>query len=69
VVSTICREDDLFETAVFATSWWFFPKSLTNPEMMVQTRSKDEAWDMHYRITDRLTTEFPARLFQEFFQN
>jgi hypothetical protein len=69
VVSTIRREDDLFETAVFAASWWFFPKPLSNPKMTVQTHSKDEAWDMHYRITDRLTTELPARLFQEFSQN
>jgi hypothetical protein len=69
VVSTICREDGLFETAVFATSVWFFPKSLSNPEITVQTNSKEEAWDMHYRLTERLTTEFPARLFQEFSQN
>ncbi len=69
VVSTIRREDGLFETAVFATSLWFFPRSLSHPEMTVQTRSKDEAWEMHYRITDRLTTEFPARLFQEFSQS
>ena len=69
VVSTIRREDGLFETAVFATSLWYFPKSLANPEMTVRTRSKDEAWDMHYRLTERLTTEFPARVFQEFSQN
>jgi hypothetical protein len=69
VVSTIRQGENLFETAVFAATLWYFPKSLANPEMMVQTHSKDEAWNMHYLITDRLTTEFPARLFQEFSQN
>jgi hypothetical protein len=69
VVSTIRQEENLFETAVFAASLWYIPKSLSHPEMTVQTHSQDEAWDMHHRITDRLTTEFPARLFQEFSQN
>jgi hypothetical protein len=69
VVSTVRRGENLFETAVFAASLWYFPRSLSNPEMKVETYSKDEAWDMHYRITDRLTTEFPARLFQEFSQD
>jgi hypothetical protein len=66
VVSTIRRGENLFETAVFAASLLYIPKSLSNPEMKVETHSQDEAWDMHYRITDRLTTEFPSRLFQEF---
>jgi hypothetical protein len=66
VVSTIRRGDDLFETAVFAATLLFIPKSMSKPEMMVKTHSQDEAWEMHYRITDRLTTELPARLFQEF---
>jgi hypothetical protein len=66
VVSTIRQEEGLFETAVFAATLLYFPKSLAKPELTVKTHSKDEAWDMHYRITDRLTTEFPARLFQEF---
>jgi len=69
VVSTIRRQDDLFETAVFATSLWFFPKSLSHPEMKVETHSQDEAWDMHHRLTERLATEYPARLFAEFSQD
>ena len=68
VVSTIRKGEDLFETAVFATSFWFFPKSLSRPELTVETRTKDEAWDTHYRIAARLATEFPARLFQELAQ-
>ena len=69
VVSTISRGEDLFETAVFTATLLYIPRSLSNPEMKVVTQSKDEAWDMHYRITDRLTTEFPARVFAEFSQN
>jgi hypothetical protein len=69
VVSTIRREDGLFETAVFAATLLYIPKSLTSPEMKVESRSQDEAWDMHYSLTDRLTTEYPARLFQEFSQS
>lgn len=65
VVSTIRKEDDLYETAVFPATFLYFPRSLSRPELTVRTRSKDEAWDTHYRLTARLTTEIPARLFQE----
>ncbi len=69
VVSTVRQGEDLFETAVFAATLLYLPKSLSNPEMTVKTHTIDEAWDMHYRITARLTTEYPARLFQEFSKN
>jgi len=69
VVSTIRREDGLFETAVFAATLLYIPKSLSSPEIKIESHSQDEAWDMHYRIMERLTTEFPARLFQEFSQS
>ena len=65
VVSTICKGQDLFETAVFAATFFYFPKRLSRPDLTVQTHTKDEAWDTHYRIPARLTTEYPARLFQE----
>ncbi len=65
VVSTIRKEDGLFETAVFTATFLYYPKSLSRPDLIIQTRSKDEAWDTHYRLTARLTTEVPARLFQE----
>ena len=68
VVSTIRKEENLFETAVFPATLLYFPKSLSKPDLMVKTHTKDEAWDMHYLITARLTTEYPARLFQEFVQ-
>jgi hypothetical protein len=66
VVSTVRKEENLFETAVFATTLLYVPKSLKKPDMIVHTQTKDEAWDMHYQITHRLTQEYPARLFQEF---
>ena len=68
VVSTIRKGENLFETAVFAATFFYFPKSLSRPELAIETHSKDEAWDLHYRITARLATEYPARLFQEFAQ-
>jgi hypothetical protein len=68
VVSTIRKEENLFETAVFPATFLYFPKTLAKPELAVRTRNKDEAWDLHYQITARLTTEYPARLFQEFAQ-
>ncbi len=66
VVSTIRKEEDVFETAVFAATLLYVPKSLKNPDMTVHTQTEDEAWNMHYEITARLTQEYPARLFQEF---
>jgi len=69
VVSTVRQGEDLFETAVFAATLLYLPKSLSNPEMTIKTYTTEEAWDMHYRITARLTTEYPARLFQEFSKN
>ncbi len=68
VVSTIKKGEDLFETAVFAATFFYVPKSLSRPALTIQTHSKDEAWDTHHRLTARLEAEFPARLFQEFAQ-
>jgi hypothetical protein len=66
VVSTIRKGEDFFETAVFTATLLYVPKSLSKPNMTVKTQTQDEAWDMHYEITARLTQEYPARLFQEF---
>jgi hypothetical protein len=66
VVSTVRKGEDLFETAVFTATLLYIPKTLSKPNLTVATRSQEEAWDMHYQITARLTTEYPARLFQEF---
>lgn len=66
VVSTIRKGEALFETAVFAANFLYIPRSLKRPALVVETHTKDEAWDMHYHITARLTVEYPPRLFQEF---
>lgn len=66
VVSTIRKGEDHFETAVFTATLLYFPKSLSKPDLTVKTHTQEEAWDMHYQITSRLTLEYPARLFQEF---
>lgn len=66
VVSTIRKKDNLFETAVFTANFFYLPKSLSRPELMVESHTRDEAWDVHYRLSARLRVEYPARLFQEF---
>ena len=66
VVSTVRKGEDLFETAVFTATFLYVPKNLSKPDITVKTHTRDEAWDMHYHITARLTTEYPTRLFQEF---
>lgn len=66
VVSTIRKGEDLFETAVFAATFLYIPKNLSKPELQIETHTRDEAWDTHYLITARLTTEYPAQLFQEY---
>ena len=66
VVSTIKKGEDLFETAVFEANFFYLPRHLSNPDLAVETRSQDEAWDLHYRLTVRLAKEYPARLFEEY---
>ncbi len=66
VVSTIRKSDELFETAVFAANLLFIPRHLSKPELAVETRSLDEAWDLHYEIAARLAQEYPPKLFEEY---
>ena len=66
VVSTIRKGDDLFETAVFAANFFYLPRHLSNPDLAVETRSQDDAWDLHYQIAARLAKEYPGRLFEEY---
>lgn len=69
VVSTVRKGEDLFETAVFTATLLYIPKNLSKPELTVATHSQEEAWDMHYQITARLTMEYPVRLFQDFIES
>lgn len=66
VVSTICKGDNAFETAVFEANFFYLPRSWSRPALVVVTDTKDEAWDTHYLLTVRLTKEYPLRIFQEY---
>lgn len=66
VVSTIRKGEDRFETAVFEATFFYFPKRLSHPALAVETRTKGEAWDLHYELVKRLTTEYPLKLFEEY---
>jgi hypothetical protein len=66
VVSTICKDDDAFETAVFEANFFYLPRSWSRPALVVVKNTKDEAWDTHYLLTVRLTKEYPMRIFQEY---
>lgn len=66
MVSTIRKEDDLFETAVFEANFFYLPRSWSHPDLAIQTATRDEAWELHYRLMARFTQEHPLRLLQEY---
>jgi hypothetical protein len=66
VVSTIRKGDNAFETAVFEANFFYLPRSWSRPVLVVPATTKDEAWETHYLLTDRLTKEYPLRIFQEY---
>jgi hypothetical protein len=66
VVSTIRKKDDVFETAVFEANFFYLPRSWHHPDLAIQTTTRDEAWELHYRLTARFTQEHPLRLLQEY---
>lgn len=66
VVSTIRKDENLFETAVFEANFFYFPRSLKRPALTVETYNRHEAWDIHYKLTGRLTLEYPEHLFREY---
>ena len=68
VVSTIRKDENLFETAIFETNFFYLPRRWNQPDLAMQTYTKEEAWDLHYRLTARLTKEYPGRLIQEYRQ-
>ena len=43
VVSTIKKDEALFETAVFEVNFFYLPRRWSNPDLAVETRAKDEA--------------------------
>jgi hypothetical protein len=66
VISTIKKGEGLFETAVFEANFFYLPRSWSNPALVLETRARDQAWDLHHRLAERLAGEYPARLFEEF---
>jgi len=68
VVSTIRKDGEVFETAVFEANFFYLPRCWSNPDLCIQTANQDEAWELHYRLTARFTQEHPLRLLQEYHQ-
>jgi hypothetical protein len=66
VVSTIRKDDAVFETAVFEANLFYLPRSWNHPDLAIQTATQDEACALHYRLTARFTQEHPLRLLQEY---
>ncbi|MCL4502697.1 MAG: hypothetical protein M1438_12760 [Deltaproteobacteria bacterium] len=66
MVSTIKKEEGHFETAVFEANFFYMPRHFSKPDLAVETQTKDEAWDLHYRLTARLAKEYPPRIFEEY---
>jgi hypothetical protein len=68
LVSTIRKDEDAFETAVFVANFFYMPRSLSRPDLAIVTRDKDEAWELHYKLTVRLTQEHPIRVMQDYLE-
>jgi hypothetical protein len=66
VVSTIRKDGDVFETAVFEANFFYLPRRWNYPDLAIRTSTRDEAWELHYRLTSRFTQEHPLRLLQEY---
>ncbi len=65
VISTIRKDENLFETTVFEAGFFYLPRRWSQPALALETRTVDEAWELHHRLTARLTLEYPVRLFAE----
>lgn len=68
LISTIKKDDNTFETAVFPANFFYLPRGLklTNPCLVKKSRLPQEANQLHQILSQRLRTDFPERLFQEF---
>jgi hypothetical protein len=66
VVSTIRKDDNLYETAIFEANFFYLPRHWDQPALTVTSSTPDEAWDLHLRLTVRFTHEYPGRLIQEY---
>jgi hypothetical protein len=68
LISTIKKDDNSYETAVFPANFFYLPQGLklTNPSFIKPSPDSEEADRAHRTLSQRLQTEFPERLFQEF---
>jgi hypothetical protein len=68
LISTIKKDDASFETAVFQANFLYLPRGLrlTNPCLVLQSHASEEADQLHRSLAQRLQTDFPERLFQEY---
>ncbi len=68
LISTIKKDDNTYETAVFPANFFYLPQGLklTNPSFVKPSPDPEEADRIHRTLSQRLQTEFPERLFQEF---
>lgn len=68
LISTIKKDDAIFETAVFAANFLFLPRGfkLTNPCLVQQSHDSHEADQLHQTLSQRLLMEYPEQLFQEY---
>ena len=66
MVSTIRKDENSFETALFEANFFYLPRHWDRPEFTVTTSTPAEAWDLHAKLAVRLTHEYPARIIQEY---
>jgi len=71
LISTIKKDDNTFETAVFPANLFYLPRGfkLSNPSLVKTSQNPEEAEWVHHSLSQRLQTELPERLFQEFSEN
>ncbi len=69
VVSTVRKEGDVFETAVFEANLFYWPRSLKHPSLALQCHDPDEATRNHETLARRILVEYPPRVFQEYEEN
>jgi len=68
VVSTIRKDENLFETAIFEANFFYLPRRRNQPDLALETSTPEEAWELHGKLTVRLTHEYPARIIQEYLE-
>jgi hypothetical protein len=66
VVSTIRKDENCYETAIFEANFFYLPRHWDQPELTVMSTTPKEAWDLHAKLAVRFTHEYPTRLIQEY---